>query len=208
MLHRVPLGVYVPGTTWVHRCLPGVKLCALILMIFAVTVLPNQPWHTGATLGVVIFLYGVARIPARTALSQLAPVLPLFALLAAYLWWQNGAHRAATTMLGLLATLAAANLLTLTTTTAEMLSAVEKNLAPLSRLGLPVTNLSLAIALTIRLIPLMINTVNESLEARKARGANFSLTAFGTPLVIRSIRRAENISQALMARGAGDEDEA
>ncbi|SDR94884.1 energy-coupling factor transporter transmembrane component T family protein [Corynebacterium timonense] len=204
MIREVPLGVYVPGTTLLHRASPAAKFLALIVFIVAVTILPSQPWHTAAALAAVMFLYGLARIPWRIALRQFAPVLPLLLILGLYLWWQNGAHSAATTTLGLVATLAAANLFTLTTGMEELLEALEKTLAPLDRVGVPVETISLAIALTIRLIPLMFATVGEVLDARKARGAGFSLAAFGTPVVIRSIKRARDIGEALMARGAAD----
>jgi biotin transport system permease protein len=49
--------------------------------------------------------------------------------------------------------------------------------------------------------------VGEVLDARKARGsraAGLSLTAFGVPVVVRTILRARGISDALRARGAAD----
>ncbi|QPK82548.1 energy-coupling factor transporter transmembrane protein EcfT [Corynebacterium qintianiae] len=204
MISYVPLGVYVPGDTPLHRTPPTVKLLALLVFAVLITALPTQPWHTVAALFAVSVLYTLARIPFGTAVRQLTPVVPLVALLGAYLWWQNGPAQALTITFGLLATLAAANLLTLTTTIEQLMTALERNMAPLARFGLPVKNISLAISLTVRLIPLMLQTVNEVLDARKARGAGLSLAAFGTPVVIRSIRRAQNVGEALMARGAGD----
>ena len=107
-------------------------------------------------------------------------------------------------MISLLATIAAANLLTLTTTVEALLDSLDKAMQPLARFGVPVDLISLTIALTIRLIPLMLQTANEMLDARKARGAGFSVAAFGTPLVIRAVRRARMIAEALVARGAVD----
>ena len=95
-------------------------------------------------------------------------------------------------------------LLTLTSTVDEIMDSVETSLAPLGRFGFPVENVTLAMSLTIRLIPLMFATVGEVLDARKARGAGFSISAFGTPVLIRSIRRARAIGEALQARGFGD----
>ena len=40
--------------------------------------------------------------------------------------------------------------------------------------------------------------------ARKARGASASATAFGVPVLIRTIRRSRSMSDALLARGVGD----
>lgn len=204
MIRELPLGVYVPGTTLVHRASPTLKFLAIVVLIILTTWLPTRPWHTAAVLGGVLLLYAVARIPVRTTWRQIAPVLPFMAFLAAFMWWQNGFERMITVTIGLIASFLAATLLTLTTTVEELLAALESNMAPLTRIGVPVDTISLAIALTIRQIPIILNTANESLEARKARGARFSLLAFGTPLVIRSIRRAEMTGEALMARGAVD----
>lgn len=203
-IRELPLGVYVPGNTVVHRASPALKFAALLLFIILITVLPTRPWHplTAAT-GVGV-LYAVARIPFRTALRQVLPILPFMAFIGAFLWWQNGLEKMLITIFGLIAALMAASLFTLTTTIEDLMEALETNMAPLERLGVPVDTVSLAIALTIRQIPVLLGTANESLDARKARGANLSLLAFGTPLVIRSVRHAQLTGEALMARGAVD----
>jgi len=201
MIRELPLGVYIPGDTLLHRMQPALKFVLLVVFIIGVTVLPTRPWHAAAALGFVLVLYLWARIPMRIAWRQLVPLLPVLIFLGAFMVWQNGVESAATLLIGLLATIAAANLLTLTTPVQELLDALDRALAPLGRTG---ELISLTIALTIRLIPLTLATANEVLDARKARGAGFSLLAFGTPLVIRSVRRAKMIGEALMARGAVD----
>lgn len=113
-------------------------------------------------------------------------------------------EKALVVTLVIMSSIGMAAVLTLTTTVAEMLEALEKALSPTARFGVPVESISLAISLTIRLIPLQFATVGEVLDARKARGADFSITAFGAPVMIRSIRRARVIGDALLARGVGD----
>ena len=201
MIRELPLGVYIPGHTWLHRMGAALKFVLLVAFIIAVTALPTQPWHSLAALGFVLVLYVWARIPARVAWRQLVPLLPVLLFLGVFMVWQNGVQSALTLLIGLLATIAAANLLTLTTPVEELLAALDRALAPFGRTGELV---SLTIALTIRLIPLTLATANEVLEARKARGVGFSFTAFGIPLVIRSVRRAKMMGEALMARGAVD----
>ena len=198
------MGVYVPGTTPVHRSSPAAKFAGLLLFIILITVLPTKPWHPLAAAGGVAVLYAVAKIPLRTALRQVLPILPFMAFIGAFLWWQSGLEKMLITVFGLIAALLAASLFTLTTTIEDLMEALETNMAPLERIGVPVDTISLAIALTIRQIPVLLGTANESLDARKARGANLSLLAFGTPLVIRSVRHAQLTGEALMARGAVD----
>ena len=198
------MGVYVPGTTPVHRASPATKFAGLLLFIILITVLPTKPWHPLAAAGGVAVLYAVAKIPLRTALRQVLPILPFMAFIGAFLWWQSGLEKMLITVFGLIAALLAASLFTLTTTIEDLMEALETNMAPLERIGVPVDTISLAIALTIRQIPVLLGTANESLDARKARGASLSLLAFGTPLVIRSVRHAQLTGEALMARGAVD----
>lgn len=204
MIRELPLGVYVPGDSFLHRAHPSLKFVLLVAFILWVTIWPTLPWQSMAALTLIMALYAFARIPVGVAWRQLVPLLPFLAFLSAFIWWQNGLAAALTTGIGLTATIAAANLLTLTTTVEALLDALDQSLQPLARLGVPVELISLTIALTIRLIPLMLATANDVLDARRARGAGFSFAAFGVPLVIRAVRRARQIGEALMARGAVD----
>ena len=203
-MRNIPLGVYLPGRTPIHRAPAGGKFLALLAFILASTVLVDTPLAAAGWLGAVAAGYAAARVPLRTAVGQTAPVLPVLLVLGAFQWWQRGLDFALTTVIVLLASVAAAALLTLTTTISELMGAIEKGLSPFGRFGLPVETISLAVSLTIRLIPLQLATVTEVLAARKARGAGFSVTAFGTPVLIRSIRRARLLAEALIARGVAD----
>ncbi len=201
---QVPMGVYVPGSSIIHRCPAGWKLLLLLLFIILTTILARTvPLAIGVlTLSALAFL--LARIPISITWNQLWPPLPILIPLAAFQWWQKDFDAAAIMFLTVYASIIAAVLLTLTTPVAQMMDALDKAMAPLARFGVPTENISLAMSLTIRLLPLMFATVAEVLEARKARGAGTSVAAFGTPVIIRSIRRARAMGEALQARGVGD----
>lgn len=204
MPQNIPLGFYVDADTFIHRLPAWVKFVVLIAFIISTTIFAKTiPVAVGCA-AVALAVYPLARIPARVAWSQLYPPLYLLVALAALQWWQQDLETAVTTFFSIYAAIVAAVLLTLTTKVSEMMESFEKALAPLGKLGLPVENISLAMSLTIRLLPLMLGTVQEVMDARKARGAGTSLLAFGTPVVIRSIRRARAMGEALQARGVGD----
>jgi cobalt transport protein len=204
MRQNIPLGVYVPGTTIIHRLNPSIKFVSLIVFIIASTIWAHTLTHAGICLAAPLLLLAVAKIPPKIVWGQLWPPLPFLLFLGAFNWWQQGWEKALVVTLVIMSSIGMAAVLTLTTTVAEMLEALEKALAPTARFGVPVEAISLAISLTIRLIPLQFATVGEVLDARKARGADFSITAFGAPVMIRSIRRARVIGDALLARGVGD----
>ena len=204
MRQNIPLGVYVPGTTIIHRLNPSIKFVSLIVFIIASTIWAHTLTHAGICLAAPLLLLAVAKIPPKIVWGQLWPPLPFLLFLGAFNWWQQGWEKALVVTLVIMSSIGMAAVFTLTTTVAEMLEALEKALAPTARFGVPVEAISLAISLTIRLIPLQFATVGEVLDARKARGADFSITAFGAPVMIRSIRRARVIGDALLARGVGD----
>ncbi|MDO5031669.1 energy-coupling factor transporter transmembrane protein EcfT [Corynebacterium sp.] len=204
MPHNIPLGFYVEADTPIHRLPAAVKFLALIAFIVGTTVWVDSPLWAGVCVFGVAVLFVVARIPLAVAWGQLYPPLFLLILLAAFQWWQNDLRSAVVLFLTVYAAVMAAVLLTLTTQVAEMMDSFERVLSPLRRLGVPVENITLAMSLTIRLLPLMLGTVTEVMDARKARGAGFSLTALGTPVIIRAIRRARAMGEALQARGVGD----
>lgn len=204
MPRAVPLGVHVPGDTVIHRAGAGLKLIVVTLFILLATIFGRSPVGVAVCAVLVAAGYLVARIPWAAAWAQIAAPLPLLLVLGAFQWWQNDLVTGAVTV-GLLAcSIMGAGLLPLTTTIEELLDAVERGLRPLKRYGVPAENIALALSLTLRLIPLQLATVGDVLDARRARGAGFSLTAVATPVIVRSLRRARALAEALAARGAGD----
>lgn len=185
MIRNIPLGVYVPGNTIIHRSPPLLKFLVLIVFILVTGIVIKTPIPAVYCVIISAVLFVIARIPLKIAFGQLWPPLPILLFLGAFQWWQLGFSRAAAIVLVIFSSLMLAILLTLTTTVDAMMEAMEKALAPTARFGVPVEIIVLAFSLTIRLIPLTLGTVYEVLDARKARGATFSLAAFGTPVIIR-----------------------
>lgn len=200
----VPLGVYVPGKTLVHRLSAGPKIVGLIVFIIAVVSIARTLPAALFTAAISVTGFLLARIPARTAAGQVLPAVPIVAFFAAFQLWQVDLTAAGVLFFSLMSTIAAATLLTLTTRLADILESVEKGLRPFERLGVPAETISLAMSLTLRMIPLQLATLREVLDARAARGAGFSFSAVGIPVIVRAVRRARALSEALIARGVGD----
>ncbi|MDN6258814.1 MAG: energy-coupling factor transporter transmembrane protein EcfT, partial [Corynebacterium sp.] len=194
-------------TSPVHRAAPGVKLAVLSVFLVASAVLVDS-WVGGTVcIALVLLVALIARIPPRLLVRQLSGALPLLVFLGLMLWWRTDFQQAATMVTVLFSAVGGAVVLTLTTRVSEMMATFERMLAPFARFGVPVDQVSLALTLTLRLIPLQVQAVNDVLDARRARGsrsAAVSLTAFGVPVVVRTILRARSIADALRARGAAD----
>lgn len=200
----VPLSVYVRGDSVVHRMPAGPKLAVVVAFIITATIVARTIPTAAVALALALAAYAVARIPVRVAAAQVLGAVPLLAFIAVLQGLTGDWARGFMFFLQILACVVAATLLTLTTRVSELMDVFDRVLAPLGRLGVPVATVSLALSLTLRLIPLQVQAVREVLDARRARGAAASPTAFGVPVVIRTIRRSRAMADALLARGVGD----
>jgi biotin transport system permease protein len=59
-------------------------------------------------------------------------------------------------------------------------------------------------ALGIRCVPVVVGLARQVREAQLARGLGASPRAFAVPLIVRSLRHADTLGEALVARGADD----
>lgn len=200
----VPLSVYVKRDSAVHRMPALPKLGLVVAFIVVATIFARTIPTAAVALAVALCGYAVARIPFKVAVAQLLGAVPLLAFIAVIQGLTGDWELGAMLFLQILACVIAATLLTLTTRVSDLMNAFDRLLAPLGRIGLPVATISLAMSLTLRLVPLQVQAVREVLDARRARGASASATAFGVPVIIRTIRRSRAMSDALLARGVGD----
>lgn len=196
------IGVFHPGTSVVHRMPALAKLAVLAVVVTAVALL-----HSLVALGVasalVVGLFALARIPARLAWRQITPILWVLAFAAPVQWIFGGWEAAATMALRLVLAVSLAAVYTLTTPVSATLDAMQVLLRPFRR-WVDADRIGLALALAIRCVPLLAELVREVLEARKARGAEGSPRAFAVPVIVRALRTADHLGEALMARGVDD----
>jgi biotin transport system permease protein len=197
------IGLYQAGSSVLHRVPAGWKLLAMLLAIIGVVLL-SAPWQLGVAALVVAGGFAMARIPVRSVWAQLWPMRWLLLLVGVFQVIFAGPERAVMVCGTLLLTVAIAALVTLTTRVTEMLDVCQRLLGPLRRVGVDPDRAGLVLALTIRCVPLMVDIVGAVSEARKARGAGFSLRALAVPSVVRALRRADAIGDALTARGVDD----
>jgi biotin transport system permease protein len=197
------LGLYLPGSSPVHRMPAGAKLLAMLLA-GASSVLVDRPWQAGAAVALVLGGYLLAGLKLRTAVRQARPVLWLLGFVAVFHVAANGWREAMVFVGVIVALVLLAALVTLTTRTTDMIDAVVGALGPLRRLGVSPERFGLLLALSIRSVPVVVGLAEEVRDAQRARGLSASPRAFAVPLIVRSLRHADALGDALVARGADD----
>ena len=197
------LGLYRPGSSPVHAMSAGSKLAALLLA-GAGSVLVEETWQVAVALLVVAMGYAAARVPARVLLSQARPLAFVLVVVAAFHVLVNGWERAVVVTGVLLALVLLAALVTLTTRTAELVDVLVRVLRPMRRVGVDPERIGLVLALGIRSVFVVAEIAGEVRDAQRARGLAASPRAYAVPLIIRSLRHADALAEALVARGADD----
>jgi biotin transport system permease protein len=194
---------YQPGVSVLHRAGAGAKLLGL-LVFSTVLVALQSPLTVLAGVVLVAGLYAVAGFGVRTLASQVWPLRWLVLLLFPFQWWTAGWQMAVSVIGTLVVAVTGAALVSLTTRVTELLDVIARVLQPARRVGVDPDRVALLLALTIRAVPVIAATLHEARDARRARGLERSTRALVTPVVLRTIRHADRVGEALAARGVDD----
>ncbi|MGW0590572.1 energy-coupling factor transporter transmembrane component T family protein [Streptosporangium sp. NPDC002607] len=196
-------GWYEPGSSPLHRTPAGWKFLALLGLAAVVFVLSSPVW-LGGICAVMVLGYALARVSPGRCLRVARTLGMLVAFMFALQWWLLGLDAAVLVCLRIVAALTAANLFTITTRVDDVVSAVEHGLRPLRRFGVRPDRIGLLVGLTLQSVAALSKIAAEVREAAKARGAQRSVIAFAVPFLIRTLRHADELGEALAARGEGD----
>jgi biotin transport system permease protein len=194
-------GLFSPGRSLLHR-MPAVAKLGLLAVSMTVVALLRQPWQLAIVVAVIAALFALARIPPRLAGRAILPVFWLLLVAVPLNAWLAGWESASVLALRVIAAVSLAALFTLTTTVSAVLGAVESLLRPFPRVD--ADRVGLLLALTIRAIPLLSEIVAAVLEARRARGVDRSIRALAVPVIVRALQSADELGEALIARGVDD----
>lgn len=196
-------GLYWPGDSVLHRAPAGLKLALLAVLLIPVSGWPTWPLVAGAA-ALVACGYVAAGVGLRRIAVELWPLRWFVVVLVPYQLWAVGLSRALLVVLSLLAAVAAASLVTLTTRLSALMAVVVALARPLRVIGVDPARVALVVSLAIRAIPVITSFVEQVRAARRARGIERDVRTLLTPVVVRSVRYADRVGDALAARGLDD----
>ena len=194
------LGLYLPGTSPLHRLPAGIKLAALVILGVA-SILIDGVVTIVVGLAVMLVLYGIAGLSPLLAWHQVKPLRWILLFIAAFQWWARGWQSAVDVVGVIILLVLAAALVTLTTRTSALVEVIVTVLRPLRPLRVQPERVGLLIALGIRAVPIAAGFSNEVRDAQRARGLGASPRAYAAPLIVKSLSHADSVGEALVARG-------
>ncbi|MCC4247581.1 energy-coupling factor transporter transmembrane component T [Microbacterium testaceum] len=195
------LSLYRPGAGILHRMPAGPKMLLVAVAAIGLAALPTAAWVAAVCAAAVVAAYVVAGVGLRELGRHLWGLRWIIAITAIGQLIFLGPEPALANTARVAAALLVAALLPLTTRVDDMLDALERGFGPLRRIGMDAERAALLLAVTITTIPVLARLAAEVREAQRARGARPSLRAGIVPFVVLSLRHADQLGEALAARG-------
>lgn len=186
-----------------HRCPAGLKLAVLAsagtgLMAVA------SPVVMLVCLALTLLGFRLAGFGPRLIWRQIRPMLWMLAVLLLVQGWLAGWTLAALIVLRILTLMLLAALVTLTTRSEVLIATFEHVLTPLAPLGVNPAKVGLALALALRFLPVIAEEAARVREAQAARGLGSHPLALILPLIVRVLKAAEEVAEAIEARSGHD----
>ncbi len=229
MLKDITFGQYIETRSPIHNADPRVKMILLILAVVFIFV-SNNFFSLLLSLGFVLCVILVSKIPVKMYLKNLKAVLPIIILTSVInmfygdeangvllsLWkltiTYDGLYRAVFMALRIILLIIISSSLTYTTTPNDLTDGIESLLSPLRVIGLKgaVHTLALMMTIALRFIPTLVEEAGKIMNAQKARGADLesgslkerikALVPILIPLLLSSVRRAYELAEAMECR--------
>lgn len=189
-----------PIETPLHHWRPGLKLGLMAAGSLALFSLQGWPLALAASGVAAIYLSQGLRF-SREGLRLMRPLWPFLLVLAVWHLWLWQPLQGVQIALRLMAAVALANLVALTTRLEDMLALIERGFAPLRWLGVNPRWPALAMALVIRFVPVLLDKAGLLMQAWRARSPWRVGARIVLPLALAALDDADHVAEALRARG-------
>lgn len=215
---------YISVESIIHSLDPRTKLITSFMYLLLLFTIKD----IRGFLIVAIFLVGVislAKVPFKIVFSCIKPLL--FLLIATFIFQvltnsgdivksygfvaisRNGFYKALHLSSRIILLVIGGGMISFTTTTTDIMNGLDKILAPLKKIKVPVSDLTFISIIAIKFIPILIDETSRIMNAQMARGTNFRSNIFSKgknlitiliPVFLSAFDRSTAISEAMDSR--------
>ncbi len=227
MLNNITIGTYMPYDSPIHNMNPLAKIIALIIFLVAIFLINNLYVYLVSALLVVI-LIKIAHLSIKAMFKQMKIIFFMFIFLFVInifmiktgtivfsifsLDIYSGAlMQTAIILFRLTLMIFLSSILTMATKPLDLTLGIEQLLKPLKKVGFPAHEVAMMISIALRFIPTLVEETNKIMVAQISRGVDFesnklnvkikAVIALLIPLFVASFKRAEELANAMEARG-------
>jgi len=194
------ISLYISDSSWMHRRSAASKLLAVLALSNVVLAVQSLIWLLLMFAGAAATYYSLGR-KGKHRLFALRFLLPLILGLGFVQGFLVGWEAALRATLKIMVMIMAADLVTATTPIQAILNCVQKLIGPIcQRIGRDPRKISLAVALMIRFMPVLVAQWQAQRDAWSARSYRKPSLRLLTPFVTRALSRTDQIAESLQAR--------
>jgi len=187
-------------TPW-HRVPVGVKLLVVCLCSVLLFIIDSVSLQVAALcMSAMLYWVGGRRF-IIAGVRRLTFLIPILLVIVVWHGLTGTAWQGVGIALRLVSIVALSNLMTMTSQLSELLGLVNAGLKPLRRMGVNTRPIEISIALVVRFTPVLITKGRALVDAWRARSVGKRNWRIVFPLCLVAIDDAEQVAQALKARG-------
>ena len=199
MRHNL-FGQYKYESTLIHRLDPRIKM-ALVFCI-SLSLFYIKGYISFIAVSILIFLIAaISKIKLKNMLLNLRPFLFFFVFI---LFSRDELAQGIIVVWRFVLLVILSSILTFSTSTSQMVYAIEKLFAPLRIIRINSRDLALMVSATIRFIPVLFLEANNVMDAQRSRGANIkkirNIRLLMASLLRKTFNRASNLADAIESR--------
>lgn len=190
-----------PVRTWAHDLPAGPKLAALSLVTLGLFFVRDVAAMVLALTCVLALYASAGGTFLRAGWRQSRVLWPFVVVVTLWHLWTGDHASGAVLVTRMVAVVALANFVTMTTRVSDMLDVIHRLIRPLARIGVQPRLVELAFALVIRMTPVLIEKGGRLAEAWRARSARAVGWRVVLPFAVVALDDADHVAEALRARG-------
>lgn len=194
------LSLYYPTSSFIHRAPTWLKLAFLALGSVALFFVPDSYW-SALVVTVPLVGYLLARLPLRILGTDVLRIAFLLVFLLVTQLIFNEPDVATTVIARLTTIILSAQLFTRTTKIQQLIITVEHLTSPLKPLGANPYKIALAVALMLSALGQIMGFIRQVRDAQRARGVRLAAWSWVVPVLVLSLKHADDVADALVARG-------
>ncbi len=226
-MSKIALGRYLPLNSIIHNLDPRAKILAMLLLLTAIFI-PTGFLGYGILAGVTISTVLIAKLKFKFLFRAMRPMMfmlvflffiNIFVLKTGYLIvdfygikiYSDALFQTLYISVRLMLMIMITTILTATTKPLDLTLGIEDLLAPFKRFKVPAHEIAMMISIALRFIPTLIEETERIMKAQASRGVDFqegkfrekivAILSLIVPLFVSSFQRAEDLADAMEARG-------
>lgn len=226
-MNNIALGRYIPLNSPIHKMDPRIKIVSMIFLMASIFVVNNWFGHAFMYL-ILVSAVLASKLTFKFILKSMKPmmfmliflsVLNVFAIkqgrvildLGSFKIYDQAIYSTLFVVSRLVLMIMVTTLLTATTPPLELTLGIEDLLKPLMKIGVPAHEIAMMISIALRFIPTLIEDTQKIMNAQASRGVDLEegkimekingVVSMIIPLFVMSYHRAEDLADAMEARG-------